>query len=95
MARKRRSGYEMLVDVLSVCTKPLLKTDVMYQARLQHKTLKNILACAESAGLLDRINDKYYVTEKGRKFLHEWRVLQSFLKSESRLKAMTAPQMER
>jgi len=81
MARKKRSGYEMLADVLSVCiTKPCRRTHVMYQARLQHDSMKRILAWAESKGLLHRIGHKYYVTEKGREFLQKWRVLQSFLK---------------
>jgi len=66
-------------EVLCACSKPIMKTDILYKVRLTAGKLTSIMDKMLHAGLLIQVDDRYYITEKGRDFIRTWRKIQSFL----------------
>ena len=65
----KRTGLEIISDILKFCSEPRSPTKIMYQTNLSHEALKACLAKLCSLGLLSQNSTKYATTEKGRQFV--------------------------
>lgn len=70
-----RRRLDIIVDILSVVGQNAKKTQIMYRANLSYKVLQRYLAEVTEASLI-RFENKthcYVLTEKGKRFLEEYR----------------------
>jgi len=73
----KRTKRETLVDMLSVLSeKPRKPTHLLYKANLSHPRMKKLVAELEESGLVTATDDEIAITDKGHKFLHEYRQAQ-------------------
>jgi predicted transcriptional regulator len=67
----RRSQFQILKDILSLCLNGVRVTHLMYRANLSYSTLRRYLSSALEKGLVSGVKDSdgsvtYFTTEKGR-----------------------------
>jgi predicted transcriptional regulator len=70
-----RGRLDIIVDILGVAGQNAKKTQIMYKANLSYKVLQRYLAEVTEAALI-RFESKtrcYVLTEKGKRFLEEYR----------------------
>lgn len=81
MLMAKRNGLEIMVEILSLCKQPQLKTKVMYGTNLSWQMLEKYLSELQSLGLLEVHYSltKYATTEKGLKFVEKWKELVELL----------------
>lgn len=73
----KRTKRETLVDMLSVLAeRPRKPTHLLYKANLSHPRMKKLLAELEESELVLVSDDEIAITDKGLKFLHEYRQAQ-------------------
>ena len=70
--KKRRSKFEIMVDILSVSRHGALKTQIVYRANLNYNRVDRYLKFLERNGLLVPLDTGYTTTKKGEEFLHEY-----------------------
>ena len=70
----KRTKRETLVDMLEVLAeRPRKPTHLLYKANLSHPRMKKLLTELEESGLVTVTDDDITITDKGLKFLHEYR----------------------
>lgn len=80
MANRTRS--DIIIDVLqSLEMGPMLRTYVMYGSRLSHAQLKYYEEILSEKGLINKIENKWSITEKGREYLKAWEQVKEILES--------------
>jgi len=84
---KRRDKLYIIAEILEIATEGTLKTQIMYRANLSFTQLKDYLKFMLEINLLEKVmrNEKgmYRTTEKGVNFLHRYREITEFLKTEN------------
>ena len=67
---KNRNSLEIVRDVLSVASEKKRKTRIMYEANLSFRLMEKYLSSLLEGGLLERVEDSFYVvTSRGKEFL--------------------------
>jgi len=69
MERKKRSSYDIIYDILVTCKPGVKKTRLMYNANLSFEVLKKYVDVLVEKQLILKKDEKFFVTEKGMKFL--------------------------
>ncbi len=78
----KRTKRETIADMLSVLSeKPRKPTHLLYKANLSHPRMKKLLEELEESGLVEQKNDLINITEKGRRFLAQYRRAQELFDS--------------
>jgi predicted transcriptional regulator len=72
---KHRRRVDILADVLTVAGKGARKTRIMREANLSYDLLKKYLGQAVNSALLQSNNYGFKTTEKGQKFLEQYKQL--------------------
>jgi predicted transcriptional regulator len=76
----KRDRVEIMAVILSLCSKPQAKTQVMYGTNLSWKMLQHYLDQLQKLDLLEIPDKKKYVTtKKGEEFVQKWKELQELL----------------
>lgn len=77
----KRDRVEIMAEILSLCSKPQIKTQVMYGINLSWKMLQHYLSELQSLKLLevDKKSTTYITTSRGKEFVKKWEELQKFL----------------
>ena len=77
MFTKERTRLEIIAEILSSCKKPQNKTGLRQKVNLSWHTLTVYLDQIRPMGLLENLDGstRYLVTQKGRRFLEEWKEL--------------------
>ncbi|MCD6210352.1 MAG: winged helix-turn-helix domain-containing protein [Methanophagales archaeon] len=70
--KKRRGGFEIIVDILNVAMEGAKKTEIVYKANLNFKRASNYLSYLEERQLIENMGDGYRTTEKGKEFLRDY-----------------------
>jgi predicted transcriptional regulator len=70
--KKRRTKFEIMVDILSVSRHGALKTQIVYRANLNYNRVDRYLKFLERNGLLEPAGSGYTTTKKGEEFLREY-----------------------
>jgi predicted transcriptional regulator len=70
--KKRRTKFEIMVDILSVSRHGALKTQIVYRANLNYNRVDRYLKFLERNGLLEPAGSGYATTKKGEEFLREY-----------------------
>jgi predicted transcriptional regulator len=65
----RRGRVEIIAEILLVCEKKRVKTNIMHKTNMNYTRLKKHLKFLTVRGLLSHNMGKYYTTDKGRRFL--------------------------
>jgi len=78
--KKRRGGFEIVVDILSAAIEGAKKTEIVYRANLNFKRAGNYLAYLEEKRLIENTGSVYLTTEKGQDFLLDYQKLKDSLK---------------
>lgn len=60
---------------------PMLRTYVMYGSRLSHAQLKYYEEILSEKGLINKIENRWAITEKGREYLKAWGQVKDILES--------------
>jgi predicted transcriptional regulator len=78
--RRYRSRIQIAADILEIAKDGSRKTRIMYQGNLSLDLLQKYLDMLVNFGLLEvRGSEKSYIaTEKGRRFLEDYRELQKY-----------------
>ena len=75
----RRSRLETMNVILTLCTRDIKKTHIMYRANLSHKQLEKYLEILVSKELLMRKNGYYATTDKGLDYIAGFKNVQSLM----------------
>ena len=77
----QRNNLEIMAEILSLCKKPRIKTNVMYGTNLSFRMLQKYLSQLQASGHLEVHHSatKYVTTQKGLRFLEKWRELVELL----------------
>lgn len=78
--RKNRNRLEIIFDILRVCWKPVLKTQIMYRATLSFKQLNEYLDFVEKKGLIVKRENHWKITRKGLRYMRIFERIQGLLK---------------
>ena len=78
--KKRRGKLEIITDILSVAVKDAKKTEIVYKANLNFKRVGKYLPYLEEKGLIENMGSEYKTTEKGKRFLQDYRKMKEQLK---------------
>ncbi|PXF51984.1 MAG: transcriptional regulator [Candidatus Methanophagaceae archaeon] len=70
--KKRRGGFEIIVDILNAAMEGAKKTEIVYKANLNFKRAGNYLSYLEERQLIENMGDEYRTTEKGKEFLRDY-----------------------
>ena len=70
--KKRRGGFEIIVDILTAAMEGAKKTEIVYKANLNFKRAGNYLSYLEERQLIENMGDRYRTTEKGKEFLRDY-----------------------
>lgn len=80
--RRNRTRLQIAADIIEIAKEGSRRTRIMYQGNLSFELLRRYLDFLTRSGLLkvqERGEDRIYVaTEKGRRFLEEFRDLQRY-----------------
>lgn len=81
MLMAKRTGLEIMAEILILCKQPQTKTRVMYRTNLSWRMLQKYLSELQSPGLLEVHHSltKYTTTQKGLNFVEKWRELVKLL----------------
>jgi len=77
----KRDRLEIMAEILSLCLKPQIKTQVMYGINLSWKMLQHYLSNLQKLDLL-AIQDetkKFVTTKRGKEFVRKWKEIQELL----------------
>jgi predicted transcriptional regulator len=76
----KRDRVEIMAEILSLCSKPQAKTQVMYGTNLSWRMLQHYLSQLQALNLLEiHKESKYMTTQRGKKFVKKWKELQELL----------------
>jgi predicted transcriptional regulator len=87
-----RGRIETLNIILTISTRGIKKTHILYKAGLSYAQLKKYLDVLISKGLLAEEHEadgaRYRTTDKGLKFIEEYKKIQSILDEDNRLSTL-------
>jgi len=79
--RAKRGRLEIMAEIMRFCDQQKAKTKIMYKTNLNYAQLKKHLRSLTSKGLLASNTNKYFTTQKGRRFLEIFAQLNDMLKN--------------
>ncbi len=81
--KAKRHSIEILAEILELCRKPCLQTQIMYKANISYAPLMGFLKQLMKLELLEfnRNARKYHTTKKGLEFLRKYSALLELLSS--------------
>ncbi len=79
--KTRRDSVDILAEILELCRKPCLKTNIMHKANISYVSLIGFLKQLRKLKLLgfSRDTNQYQTTEKGLEFLRRYSALRELL----------------
>jgi len=75
-----RTRHGLIASMLESCREPKMKTELMYEVRISYEMLQTVLGFCLETRLLSENNRRYETTQKGNKFLKQFRGLLDLLK---------------
>lgn len=79
---KYRGKEEIIAEIVTELVKePKSRTRIMYRASLSFTQLKSYIAVLTKTGLIEENNHLFSITEKGKKWLEAWNILNEILPS--------------
>ena len=69
----RRNDLDICADILEVTKKGANKTRMVYQANLNFSIIKGYIKRLTDSGLLESVNGHFFATDKGSRFLTQYR----------------------
>jgi predicted transcriptional regulator len=77
LLRSRRTAYEIMAEMLSLCVEPQGKTRVIYRTNLSWSDASHYLSVLMSLGMLEVHHScpKFVTTTKGLAFIERWSLL--------------------
>lgn len=77
----KRDRVEIIAEILSLCLKPQIKTQVMYGTNLSWKMLQHYLSQLQKLEFLEVHNEtkKYVTTKRGKELVQKWKELKELL----------------
>jgi predicted transcriptional regulator len=92
-----RGRLEIMAHILGLCTKPQVKTRVMYDANITFSQFGTYATLLQSQGMLTQEENRYATTAKGLQFVNAFNQLQSILNSSDSVSSpnrLTKPRQE-
>ena len=84
--KRKRDKYDIMADILSACKEDgVNKTRLMYAAGITYEVAKKYLPELESKGYIEKRDNLYYLTPKGKEALL---VLQQIKEKKNELKSL-------
>jgi len=86
-----------MAHILGLCTKPQVKTRVMYDVNITFNQFGTYATLLQSQGLLTQEENRYVTTSKGMQFVNAFTQLQSVLNSSDLMSSpnrLTRPRQE-
>ncbi len=81
MAQQKRSPPEIIAQILEATIQHKRKTQIMYDVRVDFRTLEKYLEYLLTKGLLEKNGANYRATEKGKQFVEKYKDTQKILES--------------
>lgn len=78
-----RGRIEIMADILGLCTKPQVKTRIMYNVNITFRQFDMYATLLRSHDLLVNEANRYIATEKGIQFINAFNQLQNTLEDRS------------
>lgn len=78
-----RSREEIVSSILEAATFPVNKTSIMYRARLSYSQLTWYFVFLQDKGLIAGNKGMWTVTDKGRDYMHAYRMMSEIIESDS------------
>ncbi len=77
LLRNRRTAFEIMAEILSLCVEPQGKTRVIYRTNLSWSDASHYLSVLISLGMLEVHHScpKFVTTAKGLAFIERWSLL--------------------
>ena len=76
---RRRNDIDICADILTIARTGVRKTRIVYGANLNFKITKKYLKRLEDNKLIQAINGKFYTTDRGTGFLHQYKTLETII----------------
>ncbi len=70
-----RNNIDITADLLYVAKNGARKTHLVYKANLNFMLIKKYLARLTENGLLESVNERFYTTDKGTRFLDQYEIM--------------------
>ncbi len=86
-----------MAHILGLCTKPQVKTRVMYDVNITFSQFGTYATLLQSQGMLTQEENRYVTTSKGLQFVNAFNQLQSILSSSDSVSSpnrLTKPRQE-
>ncbi len=71
----RRNNIDISADLLYVAKNGAKKTHLVYKANLNFMLIKEYLARLTENGLLESVDEIFYTTDKGTRFLDQYEIM--------------------
>ena len=71
----RRNKLDISAELLYVAKNGAKKTHLVYKANLNFMLVKKYLARLTENGLLESVNEIFYTTDKGARFLDQYEIM--------------------
>ena len=69
----RRNDLDICADILKVTHNGAKKTQMVYKANLNFKVVKRYIKRLTDGGLLESVNGHFFTTDKGSRFVAQYR----------------------
>ena len=76
---RKRSGIDIMANILNEARRGARKTHIMYRCNLSHRQLQAYLKLLLGMELLASQSDLFETTVKGRKFVDAYRILKALM----------------
>ena len=70
-----RNNMDITAELLYVAKNGARKTHLVYKANLNFVLIKKYLVRLTENGLLDSVNERFYTTDKGARFLDQYEII--------------------
>lgn len=67
----KRSRLDIIIDILNVCDEETKKTSIIYRTNLNYRLTEKYLALLLENRWVERIENEYKITRKGKEFLNK------------------------
>ena len=71
----RRNNIDISAELLHVAKNGARKTHLVYKANLNFVLIKKYLASLTENGLLESVDEIFYTTDKGARFLDQYEIM--------------------
>jgi predicted transcriptional regulator len=71
----RRNNMDIIAELLYVAKNGAKKTHLVYKANLNFVLINKYLVSLTENGLLESVNERFYTTDKGTRFLNQYEII--------------------